>query len=50
MATWGEFAAEQPGLAASIRERFDVRKHKTPATLRTASWHPGRGVTVVERT
>jgi hypothetical protein len=35
MATWGEFAAEQPGLAASIRERFDVRKHKTLATLRS---------------
>ena len=47
MATWGEVAAEQPGLAASIRERFDVRKHKTPATCA-----PRRGtrVAVVERT
>jgi hypothetical protein len=35
MATWGEFVAEQPELAARIRERFDVRKHKTLATLRS---------------
>jgi hypothetical protein len=34
MATWGEFEAEQPALAANVRERFDVRKHKTLATLR----------------
>jgi Pyridoxamine 5'-phosphate oxidase len=35
MATWGEFAAEQPEMAARIRQRFDVRKHKTLATLRS---------------
>jgi hypothetical protein len=35
MATWAEFAAEQPDLAASVRRRFDVRKHKTMATVRT---------------
>jgi Pyridoxamine 5'-phosphate oxidase len=34
VATWGAFAEEQPGLAARVRERFDVRKHKTLATLR----------------
>jgi hypothetical protein len=34
MATWGEFEAEQPDLAARVRARFDVRKHKTLATLR----------------
>ena len=34
MATWGEFEAEQPALAANVRERFDVHKHKTLATLR----------------
>jgi hypothetical protein len=34
MATWGEFEGEQPDLAAKVRERFDVRKHKTLATLR----------------
>jgi Pyridoxamine 5'-phosphate oxidase len=34
VATWGEFEAEQPALAASVRDRFDVRKHKTLATLR----------------
>ena len=34
MATWGEFEAEQPALAANVRDRFDVRKHKTLATLR----------------
>jgi Pyridoxamine 5'-phosphate oxidase len=35
MTSWGEFDAEQPALAANVRERFDVRKHKTLATLRT---------------
>ena len=34
MATWREFDAEQQALAANVRERFDVRKHKTLATLR----------------
>jgi len=34
MASWGAFASEQPALAARVRERFDVRKHKTLATLR----------------
>jgi hypothetical protein len=34
MATWGEFEAEQPVLADNVRARFDVRKHKTLATLR----------------
>jgi hypothetical protein len=34
MASWGEFETEQPALAANVRERFDVRKHKTLATLR----------------
>jgi len=34
MATWGEFEAEQPTLAANVRKRFDIRKHKTLATLR----------------
>jgi hypothetical protein len=34
VATWGEFEAEQPAFAARVRERFDVRKHKTLATLR----------------
>ena len=35
MVTWAEFEADQPALAASVRRRFDVRKHKTMATLRT---------------
>ena len=34
MATWAEFEADQPALAARVRGRFDVRKHKTLATLR----------------
>jgi Pyridoxamine 5'-phosphate oxidase len=34
MATWGAFEAEQPALAARVRERFDIRKHKTLATIR----------------
>jgi hypothetical protein len=34
MASWGAFAEEQPAFAARVRERFDVRKHKTLATLR----------------
>lgn len=34
MATWAEFASEQPALAERVRERFDARRHKTIATLR----------------
>jgi Pyridoxamine 5'-phosphate oxidase len=34
MATWAEFEAEAPALAAAVRERFDAHKHKTIATLR----------------
>jgi hypothetical protein len=34
MATWGEFANEQPDFAGRVRARFDARKHKTLATLR----------------
>jgi hypothetical protein len=32
--TWAEFAAAEPALAGSVRRCFDVRKHKTLATLR----------------
>jgi hypothetical protein len=34
MSTWAEFEREAPELAASVRERFAVRKHATMATLR----------------
>jgi hypothetical protein len=34
MATWREFEADQPALAANVRARMDVRKHKTLATVR----------------
>ena len=34
MASWAEFAAAQPDLAARVKERFTIRKHKTLATLR----------------
>jgi hypothetical protein len=34
MATWAEFEADQPALAANVRARMDVRKHKTLATVR----------------
>lgn len=34
MARWVEFQAAEPDLAARVRERFSVRKHKTLATLR----------------
>jgi hypothetical protein len=34
MASWVEFESEQPDLAQLARERFDLRKHKTLATLR----------------
>jgi hypothetical protein len=34
MASWAEFAAAEPELAARVQERFQIRKHKTLATLR----------------
>ena len=34
MATWGEFEAAQPELAAHVRRLFDAGRHKTIATLR----------------
>ena len=34
MASWAEFAAAEPAPAARVRERFQVRRHKTLATLR----------------
>jgi general stress protein 26 len=34
MATWDEFAAAAPELAAAVRARFDSHKHKMMATLR----------------
>ena len=34
MGSWAEFEREAPELAAAVRERFDVRKHATMATLR----------------
>ncbi len=34
MASWAEFASAAPALASRVRQRFDVRKHKTLATLR----------------
>jgi hypothetical protein len=34
MASWSEFEAEAPGLAARARELLDAGKHKTIATLR----------------
>jgi hypothetical protein len=34
VARWAEFESAQPDLARLARERFDVRKHKTLATLR----------------
>jgi nitroimidazol reductase NimA-like FMN-containing flavoprotein (pyridoxamine 5'-phosphate oxidase superfamily) len=34
MATWQELAAEEPEFAASARELFEARVHKTLATLR----------------
>jgi hypothetical protein len=33
--TWAEFLNEQPELAEKVRRRFDIRKHKTLATLRS---------------
>jgi pyridoxamine 5'-phosphate oxidase-like protein len=34
MASWGEFAAEEPEFAEAVHSRFAVRKHCTLATLR----------------
>ena len=34
MPSWAEFAAAEPELAAKVRERFGIRKHKTMASLR----------------
>lgn len=34
MGSWAAFEAEAPELAARVRERFGIRKHKTMATLR----------------
>lgn len=34
MATWREFEAAEPELAARVRERFEAQKHLTIATLR----------------
>jgi hypothetical protein len=34
MASWGEFASAEPALAARVQERFQIRRHKTLATLR----------------
>ena len=34
MASWAEFASAEPALASRVQQRFDIRKHKTLATLR----------------
>ena len=34
MASWAEFVSAEPTLASRVQQRFDVRKHKTLATLR----------------
>jgi hypothetical protein len=34
VASWSEFEAEAPELAARVRERLDAHKHKTIATIR----------------
>jgi hypothetical protein len=34
VASWREFAEAEPALAARVKERFAIRKHKTMATLR----------------
>jgi hypothetical protein len=34
VASWSEFEAEAPELAARVRDRLDAHKHKTIATLR----------------
>ncbi len=35
MASWADFGAVEPLLAARVQERFQIRKHKTLATLRS---------------
>ena len=35
MASWAEFASAEPALASRVQQRFDIRRHKTLATLRT---------------
>jgi pyridoxamine 5'-phosphate oxidase-like protein len=34
VASWADFEAAEPALAARVQERFAIRKHKTLATLR----------------
>ncbi len=34
MASWTDFASAEPELASRVRERFEIRKHKTLATVR----------------
>jgi hypothetical protein len=34
MTFWGEFEADQPAMAAVVRQRFDAGRHKTIATIR----------------
>lgn len=34
MASWADFEAADPALAAAVREAFGIRKHATMATLR----------------
>ncbi len=34
MASWTDFASAEPALASRVRERFEIRKHKTLATVR----------------
>lgn len=34
MASWADFASAEPDLAARVKDRFAIRKHKTLATLR----------------
>jgi Pyridoxamine 5'-phosphate oxidase len=34
MTSWKQFADAEPDLAASVRARFEIRKHKTMATVR----------------
>ena len=34
MPAWGEFVAAEPELAAQVKERFSIRRHKTLATIR----------------
>jgi hypothetical protein len=38
MASWEEFSAAAPDLAASVRAVFDAHKHKLLATLRKDGW------------